>query len=160
MKLMKYIVFLCLSVSLLGCAKEEDIISTDTTVGHSRITYFPILTLKGEKYMAVPLGGTFTDPGASATEAGNAINVTVTGTVKTSTVGVYTLTYTATNRDGFSVSDTRTVAVYTTDASAAAHDLSGSYFRSATGVSASWAKIAPGVYVITNPGGAATGTSL
>ncbi len=160
MRFMKYIiVFFSLSV-FTGCAKEEDIITTDTQVGHSRITFFPVLTLKGEEYMAVPRGGTYTEPGATATEGGTSITTSVSGSVNTATTGVYTLTYTATNKDGFSVTDTRTVAVYSTDADAAANDLSGNYLRAATGVTANWTKLAPGVYLITNPGGAATGNGL
>ena len=160
MNLKKYIIFLFALCTFIGCAKEEDIISTDTTVGHSRLTFFPVLTLKGEEYVAVPKGGTYTEAGATAKEGTADIATTISGSVNTGTAGVYTLTYTAVNKDGFSVSDTRTVAVYSTDATAAANDFSGSYLRAATGVSAIWTKIAPGVYIITNPGGAATGTSL
>lgn len=160
MRFLKYISAFCLCIWFFGCAKEEDIISTDTQVGHSKITFFPVLTLKGDKYIAVPVGGAYTEPGTTATEAGTSITAAVSGSVNTAKVGVYTLTYTATNKDGFSVSDTRTVAVYSTDATAAANDLSGSYLRAATGVSAIWTKLAPGVYIIANPGGAATGTGL
>src|SRR5437868_13360444 len=74
--------------------------------------------------------------------------------------GVYTLTYTATNSDAFSPTATRTVVVYQTAPDAAAHDLSGTYLRPATGVTSTWTKIAPGVYVVQNPGGAAAGTNL
>jgi hypothetical protein len=160
MKILRYIVIIALSGSLGGCAKEEEIVNTATQVGHSRITFFPVLTLKGDKHVAVPVGGTYTEPGSTALEGTTTITPTVSGTVNTATPGVYTLTYTATNKDGFLVTDTRTVAVYATDATAAANDLSGSYLREVTGVSASWVKLAPGVYVITNPGGAATGGSL
>lgn len=160
MKLLSYIVGISLCWSLYGCAKEEDIISTDTQIGHSRLTFFPILTLKGSKYIALPMGGTYAEPGSEAKEGSTPITPTISGTVKTTTPGVYTLTYTATNKDGFSVSSTRTVAVYSTDATAAANDLSGSYLRAATGVNAIWTKLAPGVYLINNPGGAASGTGL
>jgi hypothetical protein len=40
------------------------------------------------------------------------------------------------------------------------NDLSGNYLRAVTGVTAIWTKLAPGVYLITNPGGAASGTGL
>lgn len=160
MKLLRYIFAISLFAALNGCAKEEDIISTDTHVGRSRITFFPVLTLKGEKYMVLPVGGTYTEPGSEAKEGSTPITPAITGSVKTTTPGVYTLTYTATNKDGFSVSTTRTVAVYSTDATAEANNLAGSYLRAATGVMAIWTKLAPGVYLINNPGGAATGTGL
>ncbi|MGE5108312.1 MAG: hypothetical protein ACM3H8_12250, partial [Sphingobacteriales bacterium] len=51
------------------------------------------------------------------------------------------------------------VVVYSTDALAAAQDFSGNYLRSATGVTSVWTRIAPGVYSVFNPGGAA-GTNL
>ncbi len=160
MKLTKYVTLLFVISIFVGCAKEEDIISTDTQTGHSRVTFFPVLSLKGEKYIAIPKGATYTEPGATATEGTTSITTSVSGAVNTATTGVYTLTYTATNKDGFSVSDTRTAAVYSTDATAADQDLSGNYLRAATGVTANWTKLAPGVYLITNPGGAATGTGL
>lgn len=153
-----FLVLFCFTV--FGCAKEEAIKNTETQVGHSRVTFFPVLTLKGEQHLAVPVGGTYTEPGATAKEGDKDITPTITGSVNTAAVGVYALTYTATNKDGFSVTDRRFVAVYSTDATAAANDLSGSYLRAATGVMAIWTKLAPGVYLIANPGGAASGTGL
>jgi hypothetical protein len=160
MKLINYILIFFVAVVFIGCAKEE-VTETDTEVGHSKVTFFPLLSLKGATHMAVPVGGTFTDPGSTATEAGAPITATVSGTVNTSTPGVYRLTYTATNKDGFSVSTNRFVAVYSTpDATAAANDLSGSYLRAATNELAIWTKLAPGVYKVVNPGGATAGRTL
>jgi len=110
--------------------------------------------------MAVANGATFTDPGATAKAGSTDVPVTTSGTVNTSEDGVYTLTYTAVNVDGFSVTGFRTVAVYTTAEDAIANDFSGTYLRPATGVNVYWEKIAPGVYIVTNPGGAAAGTGL
>lgn len=151
------IMAVCATV-LLSCGKETVDI-TDTTVGHSRITNFPLLTVKGAQYVAVAMGGTFTEPGVSATEGGNTIPVTTTGTINTATPGVYSLTYTAVNKDGFSTTGSRTVVVYSTAADAALNDFSGNYARTSNGVVSTWTKIAPGVYVVLNPGGAA-GSSL
>jgi hypothetical protein len=151
----KIFVSIILSIGLLSaCNKKDDFNYPEGTVGKSRITYFPILTLKGESVMTIPTGGTYTDPGAIAKEGANDIPYTTSGTVNTNTPGVYTVTYTAVNKDGFSSSVRRTVAVYTTDAGAAAQDLSGNYVRAATGAVAVWTKIAPGVYSVLNPGGA------
>jgi hypothetical protein len=79
--------------------------------------------------------------------------------VNTSTPGIYNVVYSAKNKDGFSASTTRTVAVYSTDATAAANDFSGNYARTTNGSIATWTKIAPGVYTVFNPGGA-PGTNL
>jgi hypothetical protein len=139
---------------LSACNKKDDFNYPEGTVGRSRITYFPILALKGSSVVTIPTGGTYTEAGATAKEGSTDIPYTTSGSVDTNTPGVYTLTYTAVNKDGFSSSVRRTVAVYTTDAGAAAHDLSGNYLRAATGAVATWTKIAPGVYSVLNPGGA------
>jgi hypothetical protein len=123
-------------------------------VGSSKITYYPAITLKGDTYMAVPLNGTFTDPGATATAGGQSLKITTSGTVNTSQAGVYLVNYTAVNTDGFPASGTRYVAVYSTDATAQNNDFSGTYARTSNGQVATWTKIAPGVYVVDNPGGA------
>ena len=77
----------------------------------------PVVTLSGASSITVELGGTFTDPGASATDLKDgALSVTVSGSVDTSSVGSYTLTYTATDAAGNSASATRTVNVVDTTA--------------------------------------------
>ena len=128
-------------------------------VGISKITSYPIITLTGNAYLAVPVGGTYTDPGVSAKAGSADVKVVTTGTVDASTVGVYLITYTATNTDGFSATANRYVAVYSTDVTAQANDFSGDYARSTNGSIATWTKIAPGVYTVFNPGGA-PGTNL
>jgi len=147
-----------LAILFVACNKD-DIHNTEDQVGISKVTHFPVLTLTGDRYMAIEAGGTFTDPGIEATEGGATIPYTTEGSVNTGEVGVYDLTYTAVNKDGFPASLTRTVAVYSTDASAAANDLSGTYVRTSNGQSSTWAKLAPGVYTVANPGGA-VGVSL
>jgi len=160
MRIKIFIVIISAMSFLCSCNKEGNFNYPEGTVGISKITYFPILTMSGSDYVVVPVGGTYTEPGVTAKEGTSDLTVTTSGTVNTAVVGVYTLTYSAVNKDGFAASTTRTVAVYSTDASAAAHDLSGTYLRPATGVSNTWEKLAPGVYKVTNPGGAASGGGL
>jgi len=75
----------------------------------------PVVTLTGAASVTVELGGTFTDAGATATDAiDGALAVVTTGTVDTDTVGVYTLTYTATDASGNAGTATRTVNVVDT----------------------------------------------
>lgn len=155
----KYSVFIFTIFILLASCKKDKIISTADQVGISKVTYFPILTMKGDNIMVVEKGGTFTDPGVTAKAGESDVPVTSTGTVNTSTPGIYTINYSATNKDGFSASLRRTVAVYSTAADAAAHDLSGNYARTSNGSVARWTKLAPGVYKVFNPGGA-PGTNL
>ncbi|MBA2250204.1 MAG: DUF5011 domain-containing protein [Chitinophagaceae bacterium] len=153
------LIFAGILTMIMSCSKDP-IISTNDQVGISKITYYPTITVTGNSIVAVANGSVFTDPGVKASAGSADVPVVTTPTLNTNTDGVYTLTYTATNKDGFSSTATRTVVVYTTAADAAAHDLSGSYLRAATGVSAIWTKIALGVYVVQNPGGAVSGTSL
>jgi hypothetical protein len=75
----------------------------------------PVVTLNGNDPMTVILGSNFVDPGAVALDTTSGVAVPVTliglGTVNTSTVGTYTLTYSFANSSGFTTSITRTVNV-------------------------------------------------
>ena len=73
----------------------------------------PVLTVTGDNPATVELGATYTDAGATA-DGGE--TVTTTGTVDTSTVGAYTLTYSATDAAGNTGTATRTVTVVDTTA--------------------------------------------
>jgi hypothetical protein len=153
MKKVIQLLFLSLIIGL-GACNEKEIHNTDTQIGHSRVTFFPVLSLKGAKYIAVPKGGTYTDPGVTATEGGQPITATSSPAVNTAVPGVYSVVYTATNKDGFSAQVFRIVTVYDTDAAAAAADLSGNWARNTNGSLAVFTKLAPGVYTVFNPGGA------
>jgi hypothetical protein len=159
MKNIYIILSIVLVTAFYSCSKDP-IISNENQEGISKITHYPTITVNGDQIVALPLNGTFTDAGATAKAGSADIPVVVSGTVNTAAAGTYSISYIATNPDGFSVTGYRTVVVYSTAPDAAAHDLSGSYLRAVTGELAIWEKIAPGVYIITNPGGAAAGESL
>jgi hypothetical protein len=157
----KSILIFCSLVTLfLVACNKTNIHNTDEEIGISRVTFFPVLTLNGERYTTIAVGSAFTDPGIVAKEGSADITYTKSGSVNTNVPGVYTITYTAVNKDGFPASLVRTVAVYSTDADAAANDLSGTYLRTATGLVSSWSKLAPGVYSVSNPGGATIGINV
>jgi hypothetical protein len=59
-------------------------------------TTAPVVTVTGTNPASVELGATYTDAGATTTEG----TVTSSGTVDTSSVGTYTITYTATDASG------------------------------------------------------------
>jgi hypothetical protein len=94
----------------------------DTTAGVSKVTNYPLIDVLGNDVIFVPMGSTFTDPGAVATEGGLEIPYVVTAegvyrhgtTLDTNVPDEYTVKYTATNADGFSISGIRTVIVYNT----------------------------------------------
>jgi hypothetical protein len=95
-------------------SRPERLSDHDMPVAYFVFWEAPLVTLNGENPMTVELGSTFVDPGATATDADlGALPVTTTGTVDTSTLGAYTLTYSATN--GYlTTTVTRTVNVVDT----------------------------------------------
>jgi hypothetical protein len=77
----------------------------------------PVITINGSNPDSVELGSTYSDPGATAfDEYHGSTPVTSSGTVDTSAVGSYTITYTATDKDGNTATATRTVNVVDTTA--------------------------------------------
>ena len=78
-------------------------------------TTAPVLTITGDNPATVELGDTYTDQGATAFDEFHGVTpVTSSGTVDTSTVGTYTITYSATDLDGNTATATRTVNVVDT----------------------------------------------
>ena len=74
----------------------------------------PVVTLNGDAAMQINIGDSFTDPGATATDdvdGGLTAKIVETGSVDTSTDGLYTLTYTATDAAGNSANVSRVVTV-------------------------------------------------
>lgn len=138
-----YILFALIALIFTSCDKED-------TEGLSRITNFPTFEMNGNKYMSIVKGEQYTEAGVTATEGGSDIEVTISGTVDVNTPGVYDITYSAVNKDGFSGQVTRTVAVLPT-AEQAGVDISGKYsnigsFNYVSEVT----KLAPGFYVSKN----------
>jgi len=77
----------------------------------------PVITVTGSNPASVELGATYSDQGATAFDInhGNTA-VTTSGSVDTSSVGSYTLTYTATDLDGNTATASRVVNVVDTTA--------------------------------------------
>lgn len=75
----------------------------------------PVITLLGDNPMPVELGGSYVEPGATATDDRDgdlSANITVTGTVDANTPGTYTLDYNVTDAAGNAgVTVTRTINV-------------------------------------------------
>lgn len=77
----------------------------------------PVITVLGDNPATVELGSTYTDAGATADDAFHGSTPVISsGTVDTTTVGSYTISYSATDLDGNSSSATRTVNVVDTTA--------------------------------------------
>lgn len=121
---MKKYIYLFILISGLIFTSCEKKVSTEDT---SRITYYVVFELEGPSLMTIPLGGTYTEPGYTATEGETDVttDVVITSDLDESSLGYYTIEYSATNVDGFDASTVRNVVVY--DPAAPADDFSGSY---------------------------------
>lgn len=158
MKFSVYILMFFSFAAFIGCAKEENIVSTESEVGSSKIVFFPEIATKGERLIILQQGKAYTEQGAAALLNNKPTDFTTTGSVDVTKPSVYNITYAAKNEQGFSVDDFRTVVVIGSDVDA--NNFSGKYLRAATGVTSTWTKTAPGIYTVENPGGAATGAGL
>ena len=150
------------SFFLLSCEKD------DSTVNISSITSYPNFTMSGEDLVVTWVGAGFTDPGVTAEAEGNDLPVTTAiraayfiepgntqppavqygNTIDATKPGIYTVTYSATNPDGFAGSTTRTIIVLDKQPDPTV-DLSGSY-TSGTSPASTITKVADGVFYATN----------
>ena len=148
----KYIAITVLTGLLFACEPDK------VTEGISDITYYPVITLKGDQWTQVPVGTKFTDPGVESKENGEVITTKITGTVDETKAGVYVLQYDAVNKDGYASTDYRYVGVI--DPAVAGTDISGAYRRNAgeNGIS-NVSKISGNLYYTDNIGGVATTNS-
>jgi hypothetical protein len=116
LKIMKKIfitLFLFSGLLFVSCENED-------TANVSRVTNYPLISVNGDDPIFVKKGDTYTDPGAIATEGGSEIPFTTVSSgnyrgassLNTNLIDSYSVIYTATNKDGFKASGTRTVWVY------------------------------------------------
>lgn len=103
MKRIYYILFALSAVFITACEKDSE--------GVSQITTYCEFEMKGDVDMFIPVGTTFTDPGCIAWEGETEVKVTSTSNINTNEIGMYTITYTAVNSDGFPATTTRNVNV-------------------------------------------------
>jgi len=150
-KKLSIILFSMLGILLaVSCRKEPTFDYPEGTVGHSKITFFPTFEMTGDPVMSIVKGTPWTDPGIKATEGDAEIPVTTDGTVNSDEVGLYTLNYSATNKDGYSATATRVVVVIP-DHETPGLDISGEYLPiGGAPANAIITKQAEGVYFTTN----------
>ncbi len=150
------ILFFLFAVSCMFSCKKDDFNYPKGTVGRSRITFFATFHLAGNPIVSIVEGEAYVDSGATATQNGASLPVTVTGTVDANTVGIYTLNYSAVNSDGFPASVSRTVVVLPS-AELPGVDISGTYYYvSSPTTTSTVTKLAPGYYSTSNCWSAAT----
>lgn len=148
---------ICLSMTTLTSCNDDNDQLTD-----SRLTYYPVLEIQGDDFVQVPIGTSYTEQGCKATLNGEdySANVKTEGSVDSNSPGLYSITYSATNADGFTVSATRTVAVcdptITTDISGTYTTQDGSYrnysgtITNYAGYSVKITKAAPGIFYVSD----------
>lgn len=80
----------------------------------SKVTYYATLTLKGDDIIIVDKGVPYTDPGYYAELKGEDVtaDVVVDTDLDVNTSGVYTVSYSYVNEDGFAATAERTVGVF------------------------------------------------
>lgn len=146
-----------LSMIIYSCNKD-DFNYPEGYVGTSKVTTYPSVTTKGNKLTIINQGATYTDAGATVKVGEDDAEYVTKGSVNAATPGIYILSYDASNEDGFSASDSRTVVVMSTGSDISGNDFSGTYNRyvdgAANGQSSTWTKIGNGIYKVKNPGGA------
>lgn len=174
MKIRNHIYILCLLIVLGGCEREFE------SEGVSRTTTYPTFEMAGEEIIVIVKDDAYTDPGIIATEGGAEIPVekSVVGSsfieagstqpedvtyrnlteVDASTPGIYTVTYSAVNSDGFAGTVQRTVFVLES-APDPAVDLTGGY-TSGVSPEAEITKIADGVFYSTNVWGGGSSVKI
>jgi len=152
-KIFNILMMTLLAAFISGCKKEL------TSEGVSRLTEYVTFKLTNGTTVISPKGTAFVDPGFKAMEGTTDVTtkVTLSGSVNSNTTGLYVLTYTAKNSDGYSSSISRTVIVY--DPAAPATNIAGSYLsntarvapaRSFTGLSVTITKLAPGFFYVSD----------
>ncbi|MDP4277374.1 MAG: DUF5012 domain-containing protein [Bacteroidota bacterium] len=151
MKKIIYSIILVFSlISFSGC---EDITTQDT----SRLTYYVVLTLTGDESFYLAKGTNYAEPGYTAILKGADVtsSVKVDGTVDNTTPGIYPISYSAVNKDGFETTVNRTVYVYDTTATvlpSATYTVSKSSYRVYKGVTANFGSEYPVAVFQTSPG--------
>lgn len=141
MKRLIFTVLTCFTVVLTSCQKDDESISKETQ--------FPVFTMSGPRYMSMVKGEAYIEQGVTAKEGETELSVTVVGEVDADTEGLYTIEYKAQNKDGYSNTVKRLVAVLPGPEEAGV-DISGTYNYATGGGSAQITKLAPGFYLASN----------
>lgn len=155
-KVIYSLLFFCGLIGLWSCEK--------TTEGLTDVTYYVNFEMNGDDPMLVQVGSSFTDPGVVALEGEEDVtaSVTINSDVNASQIGLYSVSYSAENADGFSSSVKRTVIVYdpavTTDASGNYTVDSSVSYRNMNGAQApfkgdfsvSVELVAPGIFAVSD----------
>ncbi len=110
--------FLAFVLVISACAGGSGGASQRTATAPAADEVAPVISVVGTTNLSVKQNAGYSDAGASATDSVDGdLDITISGTVDTSTIGEYTITYTAIDRAGNTSSVTRTVTVVAIDIS-------------------------------------------
>lgn len=155
-KVIYSLLLFCGLFGLWGCEK--------TTEGLTKVTHYVNFELNGDDPMLVPVGSTFSDPGVIAMEGEEDVtaSVTVNSDVNADQIGLYSVSYSAANADGFSSSAKRSVIVYdpevttdaagdyTVDSSVSYRKVNGEQVLFKGDFSVSVTLVAPGIFAVSD----------
>ena len=143
---MKNILMSLLCITMLSLSSCD----TETTGDVSRVTYYAVIEINGDSEVIINQGDAWTDPSADVSLNGEPYPFETSTVVNTNVPGVYYITYSAVNAEGYAASATRTVVVVSTSPETC--DLSGNWKRSnnSPGV---MTKTADRFYTYNNAGG-------
>ncbi len=172
---MKRLIYSLVLLAFVAMSCEDE-----TTENVSTITYYPIFELEGGDVTVHIAGEAYTEPGVSAKEGESDLEVTKSvvqskfivpgqtqpaqvqyttlSEVDGDTPGMYTVTYTAVNKDGYSGTTTRNVFVLE-EAPDPSVDLSGTYTSGSSPTSVI-TKAANGIFYATNIWGGGSGVRI
>lgn len=105
----KFLYSFIMACALISFSACEDETSQDPSV----VTYYATLELEGDELLFWDMNTPYVDPGYVSEMQGEDVTdqVVVSGNVDYTKAGIYNLVYTMTNKDGFSVTRSRTVMV-------------------------------------------------
>ena len=139
-------------VTFAACKKKTDDVSKVVTVS------YPTININGAKFMTINVGAPFVDSGATliddVTGQSSTIMADTTTSVDPSTPGLYTLTYSAKNANGYGSINARFVAVTNYPDKA---DLSGTYVRQSNKLAVEVSRKSRALYETSDFGGAGLG---
>lgn len=129
-----------------SCSEEPAAVSETVKV------QYPVITLIGAGYVSIPVGGSFTDSGATSFDGYTNQTTPVqplSSDVDNTTPGMYPIIYEAANKYGFKSQAVRWVAVTNVPST---EDIGGNYKRT-NGCPVTITKVANGIYKCDNMGG-------
>lgn len=137
-----------LLIGFTACQKK-----ISSSVSRTVTASYPVITINGPQFVSMPVGGSFSDQGATAVDTilGETLQPTnISNDIDPQTPGFYTVQYSFKNSNGYTSVGTRFVLVTDIDS---ALDYTGVYRRTTNNVAMNVEKVARGLYRTDNVGG-------